>query len=247
MKTNWNKISKIPKFNHEKIDVYKNKKCLTQGCKNKPVACHSISKAQIELIQENGHALHYGLYGQKKEQFVEPNKKQVTLQKIGINEVSIFNGFCNSCDNQLFKKIDKEIFEENTGSIFLNNLRAISYRNIITKKAHQAHLKNSNEVAPFYKQIDKNAMRELLNIGHTALSLDLPHQLNKYQMVLSNKKYDLLEYAILSFSNDIWFLGNDVTNLICDIEFNEFQTINPANSRNLLFHSANNNRRSNCL
>jgi len=68
--------------------------CLFNNCNSQAIYCHSISEqAVLRNIAQNSFLF-------------KPSISKIEMEKIGISEASVFPGFCNSHDTELFLKLD---------------------------------------------------------------------------------------------------------------------------------------------
>lgn len=77
----------------------KSARCIYTGCERYSIGSHSISKnSHIKNIAENGEVMSFCPIRQG-------DNKELLLKKVGINQASVFHGFCKEHD-QLFQSID---------------------------------------------------------------------------------------------------------------------------------------------
>lgn len=77
----------------------KSARCIFTGCEKHSIGSHSISKnSHIKNIAENGEVMSFCPIRQGE-------NKELLLKKVGINQASVFHGFCKEHD-QLFQGID---------------------------------------------------------------------------------------------------------------------------------------------
>src|SRR4051794_6123097 len=91
-----------------------------ESCSN-PIGSHSISRSWLQQIAESGHVYHLRLNVERAPH--EPSA--VILDRVGINEASVFPGFCDQHDTTLFRPIECEPF---TGTP--EQLHLLAYRSI---------------------------------------------------------------------------------------------------------------------
>src|SRR5690606_28429907 len=127
-----------PKFvkfeSDEKIDIgqiLKNKNSMDRHqfclhpragdeCDKKIIKAHSIQNSQsLSSIAKDGHV--YQLAHKYRHQI----RTFSEYEKIGINEASIFKGFCKKHDNEIFEPIDNARLEPNAEQIFLYAYRSL--------------------------------------------------------------------------------------------------------------------------
>ena len=89
---------------------------------NEIIRAHSIQKSRsLAAIAENGHVygIAYGVGSLKK------NKGRFVYDKVGINKVSTFLGFCKRHDSELFECIDKFPLIPTAHQVFLYSYRSL--------------------------------------------------------------------------------------------------------------------------
>lgn len=92
-----------------------------EGCKE-IVKAHSIQKqGALSAIAVDGHVYRITAdHGTLKK-----NKGKLSCNKVGINRVSTFRGFCEKHDNELFERIDNEPLSPTDEQVFLYAYRSL--------------------------------------------------------------------------------------------------------------------------
>jgi hypothetical protein len=163
---------------------------------NQIVSAHSIQKKrQLSLIAESGHVYRLN---------ADPSLLSRTggipqLQKIGINKVSTFAGFCKHHDNKLFEPIDNHLFAPNNKQAALYAYRSIC-REYFTKENAVA------VVSQFKKDCRLSiAQRDELGAYHRGCMIgfrNIKNQKEIYENALSMGDYSQIKYTcFLSSSN----------------------------------------------
>jgi hypothetical protein len=96
------------------------KVCLAESmgnCSGKIVRAHSLQKAAFKPSSKRGHVYLFDPFRTKS---YEPEP-----QLIGINEATVFTGFCDYHDCQLFAPIETQPFNHEPKQIFLHYYRAL--------------------------------------------------------------------------------------------------------------------------
>jgi len=216
-------------------DVYKkNKKskCLYPSCNGFAIDSHSIQKGGVlKLLSENDEVCHnfinYNTYKMEKVSQKEDSKDMIlriggrlgygdfslrcnlNFYKDNINNVSVFKGFCNKHDTEIFKNIEfKSVnditFHNNDEEVFLYCYRLFSYFYKVCKietEIMQRLFKNN--INCFYNnkgaicQI-RECIKEFNRLDNEKCRLD-KHIINK-SFNLFNKNYVVLPYKVSFFS-----------------------------------------------
>jgi hypothetical protein len=153
----------------------------------------------IEKIAVEGHV--YGL--NKHFGAIVSSKGKLIFKKMGINQASVFTGFCGKHDFEIFKSIENERFEITKKSVFLLAYRALCYE-YFTKKA-------ALETIPFLsQQIDKGrtasqqalfqAMVEKMKIGFETARRDQKVHKKQYDGMLMSENFEKIKYYIVELN-----------------------------------------------
>jgi len=118
--------------NLRKIET-SHKTCLFggQNCST-AIKSHSVQVSALNKIAINGHVFNFGHLSHEELDDVYNNSVYLPKQ-IGINDASIYYGFCDYHDNSIFTEIEKQQINPDINQIFLFHFRAYSfayYRNI---------------------------------------------------------------------------------------------------------------------
>jgi hypothetical protein len=105
------------------------------------VSAHTLSRASVlEKISENGH-----VYAPLFFKSITHEKPPMTMEHIGISDVSVFNGFCAKHDAELFSCLENVPFQFSRKQLFMLTYRAA---------AMECYRKNAqSETAPKLEQI----------------------------------------------------------------------------------------------
>lgn len=112
---------------HEKhLQKFKSRKannsihCMIEGCDHPAIQSHSISKqCYLENIATEGHLVRFEPRDNKLE-------RKLVLRTIGINDATVFKGYCSQHDNTIYEEIDNGPINSIKG-LFLQCLRVIDY------------------------------------------------------------------------------------------------------------------------
>ncbi|MDC7234545.1 MAG: hypothetical protein PQJ58_15040 [Spirochaetales bacterium] len=102
------------------------KVCIVPDCICKPIKSHSIQKSKhLKSISEAGKVYGKSMNQIEIESFIDGELK---FKEMGIKQASVFNGFCQKHDNEIFKEIeDEDLDERSLRHNCLLFLRSISY------------------------------------------------------------------------------------------------------------------------
>lgn len=151
------------------------------SCSKDIIKAHSVSKELfLRKISRNNK-----VYSLK----IDMIKYKISIKDIGINEASIFYGFCNKHDTNLFKDFEMEEFMASS-----NQLLKIGYRSLcleifkkikVIKKYH------------FFKE-NKDRGKNLLEQHKIQISLNQEIEFNKNSLIKLEKIQSLLHNDILN-------------------------------------------------
>jgi hypothetical protein len=113
----------------QKADKYardKNYLCLFPGCKERAIRSHAIPRSScVEALAENGE-----LYTRQQSlnsvmRMTSPNDPP-NIVKVGVNDASVFKGYCPNHDNLLFRSAETTDRRRKNGMFIAQHLRALS-------------------------------------------------------------------------------------------------------------------------
>lgn len=94
--------------------------CMIDGCECPAIQSHTISeKCYLSNIAIDGHLLRFEPRDNKLE-------RKLVLRPVGIQNATVFKGYCSQHDNVIYTEIDNEPLKSIRG-VFLQCLRAIDY------------------------------------------------------------------------------------------------------------------------
>ncbi len=210
---------------------YKKSECLVpytmrNKCKGKIVKAHTIPKMCLKKISQDGH-----LFGFIKGMIPEVNynklsesidKKAIEPKKIGIKEASIFTGFCQKHDNELFKIIEKNYgnFNCKKEECFLYSYRTLC-REFFLKKIAKDDLK-------YLINKTKDGIQEWLllrSVGIEQSIKDLEYYKNTFDNILRNRDYKNFKSLIVLFDRIPSVMASGASIPIYDFGGNRFKEI----------------------
>ena len=150
------KFCHLKKEYEEKVKIHEIEKDLRQGfakkrcmvpsefkeeCTKKIIKAHTISKSSnLKQISENGHVLGFD----KSILALNKNNGKFPIKEIGINNASIFNGFCSKHDKELFSIIENSDMVFTNEQIFILSYRAMCQELYLKYNSSELHKKQLN-------------------------------------------------------------------------------------------------------
>lgn len=140
-----------------------NDKCFFTDCSNKSIGSHSISESRVlsllEGLNEKNAIVIYHLENVPEPDFGDAKSLSTyhqTHRKLfpkGKSDISVFFGFCNSCDDSTFEVIDNCQYENKSEINFLHSLRTKAHY-LITSRNIFEHM-NDKIVSQFQEADEK--------------------------------------------------------------------------------------------
>jgi hypothetical protein len=87
---------------------------------SRPIGSHSISRSWLEQIAERGHVMNFRLNAERAPH--EPIR--VVVDETGINQASVFPGFCREHDSEIFGAVERRLFTATTEQLCLLSYRS---------------------------------------------------------------------------------------------------------------------------
>lgn len=195
--------------------------CLYQGekkCKNKAISSHTLQRKNVlDKISVDSH-----VYSFELDYF---GKERIVPKYNGINNASVFPGFCNKHDSILFKKIEDDNFILNNESAFL-----LAYRSLCREYFHKVR---GIEILSFAKNLDKGKnLEEQIAFQfslqkHREMSLsglrDFEYYKKKYDLMLLEKKYISVKYLAIEIEELPILLLAGTASVELDFQANHIQ------------------------
>lgn len=178
------------------LKKYKNIGCClhydSDGNCKEIVNAHSIQRERsLSAIAYDGHVYRIMAdFGTLKK-----NKGKSLCQKVGINKVSTFLGFCKKHDNELFKKIDNYPLMPTDEQIFLYGYRSLC-RELFVKKNSLNIIENQLNNGQ-----NQRAIKELLSNFKQKTAFGLKNLIRhkyRYDESLKKKHYQNIEYVLFT-------------------------------------------------
>jgi len=168
-------------------------------CKGGIVKAHSIQwGCGLSCIAEDNH-----VYRLMPKVTYSPPSYSIEVERIGINDASTFNGFCNFHDNNTFRQLEKYSFEASIDQIFLLAYRA-QCREIFMKERQHEMLPHMHEMDKGRDLSEQREMQEYIACYGAGVALGMTtskKQKAKYDYALLNNDYSEMIYYVIFFDN----------------------------------------------
>jgi hypothetical protein len=167
-------------------------------CKGKIIRAHSIQRAGVlNAVAENGHVNGYCF----RLNLLMKNNGIIPRQSVGINNASIFRGFCEYHDNQTFAPIERRLFSGTNQQCFLHSYRALC-REIYTRRAALKSIELVREMDRGTSIQNQLQIQKLVAIQKRGLrkgldGLEIVKRI--FDIRLLNKTYDDISHCIFFF------------------------------------------------
>lgn len=170
------------------IEGDKNVKCFLKSCDRKSIGSHSLSESRVLRLLEakdldNKITLFYlgdELIGDRQRlELTFFNSYHQKLKSISKSKASVFYGFCDKHDNEIFDKLDNSCYSNNDHINFLHGYRAFSY--FITKwinliSFHSVYIEPLNKSFKNSRDILNNTIEKMPELNR--LNIPINFQLN---------------------------------------------------------------------
>ncbi|MDR4505157.1 MAG: SEC-C domain-containing protein [Candidatus Scalindua sp.] len=198
--------------------------CHKGQCKGGIVKAHTVSISSLKRIAQNGH-----IYAFKVESFKNRSQHDGLLppELLGINKASVFNGFCEYHDNELFKPLEDKPFIGDKEQCFLLAYRAQAREGFL--KFCQADtldfLRESDKGRSVEDQFDIQARH--LNYSEAVIAgiRDAKYYKEKFDKILMAKDYSQIKAYIIYFQKTPSVLCSAGIFPECDFHGNALQNI----------------------
>lgn len=153
-KTEMNKLTGLM---YKAINTKMNNPCLVDNCEHKPILSHSLQKKLLKSIaSKDNHVLQFSIDAK----FNLDGNIEPIIKRIGINEASTFEGFCNTHDTEVFKPIELSIIDStNDEHNFLLLYRSVCREYVASKNSIEVFkgvvqsllpgMEEKNPIAPY--------------------------------------------------------------------------------------------------
>lgn len=184
------------------------------------ISAHSIQKKQLlSAIADNGHVYRIS----SNFTSLKKNKGNLNYEKIGINKVSTFRGFCNKHDNELFEPIDNLPLLPTDKQVFLYAYRSLCRELIVKENAFNLlerqlsdYHEHTNATIKILTDMRDGTAFGLDNLGDHKLAYDTSLRKESYHdiryVLLISKQKPLMAFSGLLYP-EFDFMGRQLQNL----------------------------------
>lgn len=168
-------------------------------CSKKIIKAHSVSKgSSLKAIAEDGH-----VYTTFKTNHDFSVSKIVRPKKVGINQASVFTGFCSNHDKQIFAPIEDDAFNKSAYHCFL-----VAYRSLCRELFVKESAANTFS---FAQQLDKGKslseqvmiqqMAKYYGSNNDLTTGDLQYLKQKLDQMFTAGAYDDLHHLVVELEH----------------------------------------------
>jgi hypothetical protein len=193
-------------------------------CSSTIIKSHTVQKkGGLAAIAEAGHVL-----------TVKPTMKEMIEtdgnpqpRKIGVNNASVFPGFCNKHDTSLFKPIEGTSLPLTKVAAFLFSYRAIAYERFAKEaqlRGMDAHLE-ADRGHPFWKQAMIQMQIDSMINGIRIGMRDVEHWKKKFDERLLSGSRDDFHFVIIRFDQILPIVGCGAFHPEYDLQGNLLQQL----------------------
>ncbi len=213
-------------------DSYRKKYCsvpdiLKGECENKISEAHSVARSFLRKISQDGHVYAFNL---SSPSITIKNRGKIELKKIGINDASIFTGFCSKHDDSIFKNIEKNNdFKGSKEECFLHAYRTLCMEYF--NRQCSIDFSNSNIITKLYSgrtpseqmflQKNNAQYKAGLNVGMNYLK----KYKSDFDNMLESKDFDNFNSLVLKFEKIPTVMASGMTKPIYDFNGNFIQDL----------------------
>ena len=207
--------------------AFTKKKCYAYNvglgiCDGGIIKAHTVSRGpNLTKIAKNGHVLHYTATIQN----LNKNGGRISATKIGINEASVFHGFCRRHDRILFSCIENEPFVGRPDQCLAVAYRTIS-RELYGKDA-SAHfretLRGADKGKEPHEQELHQKMLDYINIGNEAAIRETKATHDFLTTALVKNQPNVIKSLIFEFNAHLPFMFSGAWSPFTDLYNNQLQ------------------------
>lgn len=168
-------------------------------CSKKIIKAHSVSKgSSLKAIAEDGH-----VYTTFKTNHDFSVSKRVRPKKVGINQASVFTGFCSNHDKHIFAPIEDDAFNKSAYHCFL-----VAYRSLCRELFVKESAANTFS---FAQQLDKGKslseqvmiqqMAKYYGSNNDLTTGDLQYLKQKLDQMFTAGAYDDLHHLVVELEH----------------------------------------------
>lgn len=190
--------------------AFQQKKCWAANvglglCQGSIIRAHTVSKgSNLRKIAKDGHVLQYSANIED----LKKNGGKLSVKPIGINEASIFNGFCAYHDQTLFSCIENEQYSGRPDQNLAVAYRTLS-RELFGKDAMaemKTILRGADKGQDLPTQINLQALIAELELGNGAARKELRATHNALTDALVHQRPAALRSLVIAFNGRLPFM-----------------------------------------
>lgn len=174
-------------------------------CDGNVIRAHTVSRgSNLSAIAEEGHVLHYTNDVAK----MVKNGSKLTIEKVGLKNASVFNGFCSKHDRELFSCLENETFLGRADQCLAATFRTMT-RELYGKDAAshlRETLRSGDKGLHPRQQALYQQMLEDADKGNAAARRELTATLVALTKAMSSGNTDSLGFVVLEFETDLPFM-----------------------------------------
>lgn len=193
-------------------------------CSEGIIKAHTIQKrGGIAAIAEKGHVL---TVKPTMKDLIE-SKGKPSPRKIGINNASVFPGFCNKHDTALFKPIEGKSLCLNKETAFLLSYRAIAYERF-TKEVQLRAIAAQREMDRGKSFIHQSVIQTCLNALADGIQIglrDVERWKAQFDTRLLSNSYEDFHFLALTFDNVLPVVASCAFHPEFDLQGNPLQRL----------------------
>ncbi len=207
--------------------AFSQKKCCARDvglgeCDGGIIKAHTVSRGpNLTKIAKGGHVLHYAASISD----MNKNGGKLSVKKIGINDASVFYGFCSKHDRELFSCIENEAFTGRPDQCLAVAYRTMS-RELYGKDAG-AHLRETLREADkgmkSFNQIMLQKILDEIDTGNEAARRELKATHDALTTALVDARPDILSSVVFKFAKPLPFMFAGAWSPFTDLNGGELQ------------------------
>jgi hypothetical protein len=192
-------------------------------CRGQIIDCHTIQKNGVlkRICDDQKHIFSFYPTGKKE-------SGHLVIHRIGINNASIFKGFCEKHDNEIFAPIEKKSFFSTEEQCFLIGYRAICHELYQKHAAMRAVSNNIQWISGDNAITNREELLHFLRVSEAGVKKglkDFEALKSIYDSALKAKRYSDFRRCIIIFIGDISLASIGVMSPDFDIKGHKLQNI----------------------
>jgi len=197
---------------------------LRNECEGGIIKAHTVTKStSLKSIAKNGKV--YGLKITLDN--IRKHKGKLKPDLIGINQASIFTGFCKKHDNDLFSIIEKQSFEPSQEAVFKLSYRSFSKEYYAKKAASELeeHKRELDKGKSIEEQQEIQMKNFLSQIGTLQGNKDNLYHKEKFDNAIITGDFSNIQAVCLKLDEPPQVMVSGATNPIFDFSGNQIQDL----------------------